>query len=102
MIADPVKMGYHITAFINIELKPEQKDGFCKFIRGVRNVAECNHITGAYSMLIKVLFPSTMELDRFVGTLQKYGKTQTQIVFSSIVSARSIGPLEQEESKKKG
>lgn len=52
-------------------------------------------------MLIKVLFPSTMELDRFVGTLQKYGKTQTQIVFSSIVSARSIGPLEQEESKKK-
>ena len=102
MIADPVKMGYHITAFINMELKPEQKDGFCKFIRGVRNVAECNHITGAYSMLIKVLFPSTMELDRFVGTLQKYGKTQTQIVFSSIVSARSIGPLEQEESKKKG
>ena len=102
MIADPVKMGYHITAFINMELKPEQKDGFCKFIRGVRNVAECNHITGAYSMLIKVLFPSTMELDRFVGTLQKYGKTQTQIVFSSIVSARSIGPLEQEEAKKKG
>ena len=98
MIADPVKMGYHITAFINMELKPEQKDGFCKFIRGVRNVAECNHITGAYSMLIKVL----LELDRFVGTLQKYGKTQTQIVFSSIVSARSIGPLEQEESKKKG
>ena len=40
MIADPVKMGYHITAFINMELKPEQKDGFCKFIRGVRNVAE--------------------------------------------------------------
>lgn len=34
MIADPVKMGYHITAFINMELKPEQKDGFCKFIRG--------------------------------------------------------------------
>ena len=99
---DPVALGYHITAFINMELKPEQKDGFCKFIRGVRNVAECNHITGAYSMLIKVLFPSTMELDRFVGTLQKYGKTQTQIVFSSIVSARSIGPLEQEDPKKKG
>ena len=102
MIADPVKMGYHITAFINMELKPEQKDGFCKFIRGGRNVAECNNITVAYSMLIKVLFPSTMELDRFVGTLQKYGKTQTQIVFSSIVSARSIGPLEQEDPKKKG
>lgn len=54
-------------------------------------------------MLIKVLFPSTMELDQFVGKLQKYGKTQTQIVFSSIVSARSVGPLEQEpeDSKEK-
>lgn len=102
MLADPVKMGYHITAFINMELKPEQKEGFCRFIRGIKNVAECSHITGAYSMLIKVLFPSTMELDQFVGKLQKYGKTQTQIVFSSIVSARSVGPLEEKEEVKEG
>ena len=43
-----------------------------------------------------------MELDQFVGKLQKYGKTQTQIVFSSIVSARSVGPLEEKEEAKEG
>ena len=86
-----------------MELKPEQKEGFCRFIRGIKNVAECSHITGACSMLIKVLFPSTMELDQFVGKLQKYGKTQTQIVFSSIVSAEvSEKNWKEEEKTKKG
>lgn len=50
MIADPVKMGYHITAFINMELKPEQKDGFCKFIRGF----ECGRVQSYYRSLLYV------------------------------------------------
>lgn len=41
-------------------------------------------------MLIKVAFPSTMELDSFIGQLQKYGKTETQIVFSTPVKPRGI------------
>ncbi len=32
-------------------------------------------------MLLKVAFQSTMELDVFIGEVQKYGKTNTQIVF---------------------
>ena len=39
-------------------------------------------------MLIKVAFPSTIELDQFIGHLQKFGKTQTQIVFSIPVEPR--------------
>ena len=45
---------------------------------------------GNYSMLIKVAFPSTIELDQFIGHLQKFGKTQTQIVFSIPVEPRSL------------
>ena len=41
-------------------------------------------------MLIKVAFPSTIELDPFIGHLQKFGKTQTQIVFSIPVEPRSL------------
>ena len=41
-------------------------------------------------MLIKVAFPSTIELDQFIGHLQKFGKTQTQIVFSTPVEPRSL------------
>lgn len=41
-------------------------------------------------MLMKVAFPSTRELDIFVGQLQTYGKTSTQIVFSTHVGPRGV------------
>lgn len=86
----PVSLGYHITAFIHMALDPKQKPEFYPFIDACPNVLECNCVTGAYSMLIKVCFPSTMELDTFIGQLQKYGNTETQIVFSTPVQPRGI------------
>ena len=41
-------------------------------------------------MLIKVAHPSTQELDSFIGRLQQFGKTETQIVFSSPVPPRPV------------
>lgn len=83
-------LGYHITAFINLELSAEQKPVFYPFISDCPNVLECNCVTGTYSMLIKVAFPSTQELDTFIGQLQHYGNTSTQIVFSTPVPHREI------------
>lgn len=85
-----MKLGYHITAFINIEIAPVQKPAFYPFIKACSNVLECNCVTGNYSMLLKVAFPTTMELDVFIGQLQKFGRTSTQIVFSTPVEPRSI------------
>ena len=87
---DYLKLGYPITAFINLEVQPQQKQSFYPFIAACPNVLECNCITGRYSMLIKVAFPSTQELDTFVGQLQTYGNTETQIVFSTPVESRSL------------
>ncbi|HEX3020786.1 MAG TPA: Lrp/AsnC family transcriptional regulator [Lachnospiraceae bacterium] len=87
---DPLKLGYHITAFINLEMSPKQKAVFYPFVSECPNVIECNCVTGSYSMLVKVCFPSTMELDSFIGQLQKFGTTQTQIVFSTSVPHRGI------------
>ena len=89
-VIDRQKLGYHITAFINLELSADQKSEFYPFINSCPNVLECNCITGVYSMLIKVSFASTQELDGFIGRLQKFGKTETQIVFSSPVPPRAI------------
>ena len=41
-------------------------------------------------MLLKVAFQITRELDLFIGQLQKYGKTSTQIVFSTHVGPRGV------------
>jgi len=84
-IIDRQKLGYHITAFINLELSADQKAEFYPFINSCPNVLECNCVTGVYSMLIKVSFPSTQELDTFIGKIQRFGNTSTQIVFSTPV-----------------
>ncbi len=87
---DKEQLGYHITAFINLEMEPIQKQDFYPWINEVPNVIECNCVTGEYSMLLKVAFPSTVDLDVFIGKLQQFGKTSTQIVFSTPVEHRGI------------
>ncbi|MCD7824941.1 MAG: Lrp/AsnC family transcriptional regulator [Clostridiaceae bacterium] len=84
------KMGYHIKAFINLEVSPVDKQEFYPYIKSCKNVIECNCVTGDYSMLLEVLFPSTDELDQFIGELQKYGRTKTLIVFSTSVEHRGL------------
>ena len=41
-------------------------------------------------MLIKVAFESTEALDVFIGQLQTFGRTQTQIVFSTAKEQSSV------------
>lgn len=87
---DKLKLGYYITAFINLEINPKQKPEFYPFIEACPNVIECNCVTGKYSMLIKVAYNTTIELDTFIGRLQHFGNTETQIVFSTPVEHRGI------------
>lgn len=94
-IVDKQKLGYHITAFVSLEISANQKQEFYPFIEKCPNVLECNCVTGSYSMLIKVAFPSTQELDFFIGQLQHFGNTSTQIVFSTPVPPREIGVEEE-------
>ncbi len=84
------KLGYHIKAFINLEVSPVDKKEFYPYIKSCKNVIACNCVTGDYSMLLEVLFPSTDELDQFIGELQKYGRTKTLIVFSTSVEHRGL------------
>ena len=89
-MVDPMKLGYHILAFINLDVVPEDKPKFYAYAKEVPNVLECSCVTGDFSMLMKVAFQSTMELDMFIGQLQKFGKTSTQIVFSTHVGPRGV------------
>lgn len=85
---NPRAFGFTVKAFINLEVEPIQKKDFYPYIRSCPNVVECNCVTGDYAMLLEVLFRSTTELDKFIGELQHFGKTKTQIVFSTSVEHR--------------
>ncbi|MBQ9729221.1 MAG: Lrp/AsnC family transcriptional regulator [Clostridia bacterium] len=95
----PQAFGLNIKAFIHLEVEPIQKADFYPFIRSCPNVVECNCVTGDYSMLLEVLFHSTTELDRFIGELQRFGKTKTQIVFSTPVEHRDVVLTDVEEKR---
>ena len=85
-------MGYHVKAFVTLAVNTRYKAEFLEYIRQCRNVIECNCISGDYAMLLEVVYPDTEALEQFIAKLQKYGKTQTQIVFSTAVEHRSILP----------
>ncbi|MBR6816840.1 MAG: Lrp/AsnC family transcriptional regulator [Clostridia bacterium] len=91
---DQYRLGYHIRAYVLLEMTPDRRESFVKQIVKEPHVLECSHITGEYSMLLKVAFKSTVELDGFVGRLQKFGRTQTQIVFSTPIEARGVQATE--------
>lgn len=85
---NPALLGYHIKAFINLEVEPKDKKNFYPYIKKQDCVIECNCVTGDYSMLLEVLFESTDGLDQFIGELQQFGRTKTLIVFSTSVEHR--------------
>ena len=87
---NPMKLGYHIIAFINLNVMPEDKQKFYKYAESIPNILECSSVTGEYSVMMKVAFESTMQLDQFLGQLQKFGKTSTQIVFATHVGPRAV------------
>lgn len=90
-------MGYQIKAFISQDVDPSQKQEFYPYIKSVPNVMECDCVTGDYSMLLKVCFHTTQELDQFINQLQRFGRTRTQIVFSTPVEHRGIPAMEGED-----
>lgn len=95
-------MGYQIKAFISLEVEPRQKPEFYPYVEKCPNVMECNCVTGDYSMLLKVCFHTTQELDQFINQLDQFGRTRTQIVFSTPVEHRGIpAALSAEEETEK-
>lgn len=87
---DYTGFGYNIKAFVNLEVKPEDKKDFYPFIKKIPNVIECSCVTGDYSMLIEVVYKYTEELDYLINELQKFGRTKTLIAFSTSVEHRDI------------
>ena len=83
-------LGLHILAFVNIDVTPDKKGTVVEFAQGCPNVLECHHVTGPHSLILKVAFASTKDLEAFVGHLQVYARTETQVVFSTPIEPRQM------------
>ena len=87
---DRAALGGGIKAYIDMEVPPAAKEELYAFLRSSAPVEECHRVTGEYSLLIKVFFKDTADMDKFLNELQRYGRTQTQIVFSSVIEHRGV------------
>ena len=89
-VLDHQKLGFLIKAYVNCAVNAKDKQDFYRYIEEIPNVVECDCITGDYSMLLKVFFSNTIELDEFITDLTRFGDTKTHIVFSTNVGPRGL------------
>ena len=81
---------FQVKAYINLKTDSHRKSELQEFLQSVQNVIQCDSVTGDYSIFMEVVFHNTEELDHFVGKLQTFGETKTQIAFSEIIEHRGL------------
>ena len=90
-VINPKKLGLDIKAIINITLKPGRRNDFVNFAYNDSHIVECYHVTGGYSMTIKVVLEEMSDLETLVGKIQQYGNTQTLIILSTPIEYKDLG-----------
>ena len=85
---NPEALGYHIKAFINLEVAPEDKKEFYPYVKACPNVIECNCVTGDYSMILEVLFRSTVSYPSGIVRIKKSARAAfAAATISSLVAS---------------
>jgi Lrp/AsnC family leucine-responsive transcriptional regulator len=73
---------------------PEEKFQQLKTtVRDLDAVLECHHVTGADSLVLKVVAVSVAHLERVIEALGRHGTPTTGIILSSPVPRRAIHGL---------
>jgi Lrp/AsnC family leucine-responsive transcriptional regulator len=88
-LVNPKAVGMQVTAFIEVFLEhPRYEDPFLKRILDLDEVQECHHITGEFSVLLKVRLRDMESLQRLVisqlNGLQGVRQTRTVMVLSTV------------------
>lgn len=82
------RIGYSLTAIINVSITSGNIHNFLKYINSVKEVFECNRVTGSSSVVLKVALREPLELEKLINSLIEYGSPTTAIVLSTPISHR--------------
>jgi Lrp/AsnC family transcriptional regulator, leucine-responsive regulatory protein len=93
-VLDARRLGVDITAFIGVSIShPRLLNEFESEIRDVEGVLECHHVTGAYSLMLKVKTENTSSLERLISRLRSIDgvdRTETMVVLSTHIEGSRI------------
>ena len=94
-LVDSRRVGLDVAASIGVSVKPRGIDEFETKLEEFPHVLECHHVTGAYTMLLKVKAARTRDLEELISRLRLVDaveRTETLVVLSTR-SERTQVPL---------
>lgn len=91
---DARRLGLDVTAFIGVlASSADLIERFEDCITGMDEVLECHHVTGAYTLLLKVKTADTSSLERLISrirALDGVSRTETSVVLSTLTERAQI------------
>jgi Lrp/AsnC family leucine-responsive transcriptional regulator len=86
-VLDARRLGKDVTAFIGVSVtSPRALASFEQVVEHIDEVLECHHVTGAWSLMLKVKADDTEGLERVIDTLRELEgvtRTETMVVLST-------------------
>ncbi|GIW42572.1 MAG: AsnC family transcriptional regulator [Candidatus Binatia bacterium] len=86
-LLDGRSLGLDVTAFIGVIVeRHESLERLEKQIEALANVLECHHVTGEYTLLLKVKTRDTASLETLIQRIRKVpgvSRTETMVVLST-------------------
>ena len=94
-LLDERKLGHDITAFVEIFIEhPKFESGFIEAVATLDEVLECHHITGEFSLLLKVRVRDMAAFRKLLieklNTVRGVRQTRTLIVLATAKEQRRI------------
>ncbi|NVD42109.1 Lrp/AsnC family transcriptional regulator [Ensifer sp. HO-A22] len=94
--ADHRALGLDVLAFVWVGLSPDaDEEAFRTFMAGHPSVAECHHVTGAWSYCVKVRMPSLGDIEPFLAELKRrrfLARSETVIALSTVRETQFTSP----------
>ncbi|MEA2626205.1 MAG: Lrp/AsnC family transcriptional regulator, leucine-responsive regulatory protein [Candidatus Binatota bacterium] len=88
-------LGFDITAFIGVSINhPTLIQRFEAEVEAVDDVLECHHVTGSYSLLLKVKTENTSSLEQLISrirSIEGVERTETMVVLSTHTERSQLG-----------
>ena len=84
---DARRLGKDVTAFIGLSTEQPDSIGTLEVqIGAIADVLECHHVTGVYTLMVKVKTKNTQTLESLIGkirSLDGVSRTETMVVLST-------------------
>jgi Lrp/AsnC family leucine-responsive transcriptional regulator len=87
------RLGFPISAIVRVSAPEHHFARLKALVVDLHEVVECHHVTGADSLVVRVMAVSVGHLERIIEQLGRYGTPTTSIILSSPVARRAIQPV---------